>query len=205
MEEIRQHIEALIFAAEQVITIRDIQHCLQTLFGLQLSEKEINEHVAALRQKYISDDFVFEIVNLADGFQMLSKPKYHHTISSLIATKARKRLSIPALETLAIVAYKQPITKFELEQIRGVNCDYAVQKLLEKELLVVSGRAESVGKPLLYSTSSNFMEHFGIRNLAELPKIKEFDVIKNEIGTPIDIEDADKGLTKEDTHDVELN
>lgn len=189
MNEIKQHIEALIFSAEQVISLRDLQNCLHTLFGISYAEKELLSIVEELQEKYKEDQYVFEIVNFAEGYQVLTKPKYHHTVSTLIAQKARKRLSLPALETLSIIAYKQPVSRFEIEQIRGVNCDYAIQKLLEKELIVVAGRSDSVGKPLLYGTSSTFMEHFGIRTLAELPKLKEFEHIENEIGLPQDLEE----------------
>lgn len=190
MNELPQHIEALIFAAEQVITIKEIQSCVHTVFGLSLLENDIQKTIDSIKLKYQSDAYVFELISIANGFQFLTKPKYHHTVSALIATKAKKKLSTPALECLSIIAYKQPITKFEMEQIRGVNCDYAVQKLLEKDLIVVSGRSEAVGKPLLYGTSVIFMEHFGIKNLADLPKIKEFELVENTIGLTNEIENS---------------
>ena len=94
----------------------------------------------------------------------------------------KKRLSQAALETLAIIAYKQPIAKNALEQIRGVSCDYALQKLLEKELIAIAGRSEGIGKPLLYATSEKFMDYFGIKSLQDLPKLKDFKEIENTIG-----------------------
>ena len=94
----------------------------------------------------------------------------------------RKKLSTASLETLAIIAYKQPISKVDIEAIRGVNCDYAVQKLLEKELVSISGRAETVGKPLLYKTSEKFMSYFGLKNIQDLPKPKELELTENSIG-----------------------
>jgi segregation and condensation protein B len=108
------------------------------------------------------------------GLQFLTKKEYHQTIVQLNGDKFLKRLSTAALETLAIIAYKQPITKSEIEAIRGVNCDYSIQKLLEKELIVISGRNEQmVGKPLIYATSRHFMDYFGINSSDELPKISE--------------------------------
>jgi segregation and condensation protein B len=95
----------------------------------------------------------------------------------------KKQLTTAALETLAIIAYKQPITKTQIEQIRGVNSDYSVNKLMEKELVEIVGRANEVGKPLLYGTSESFMDYFGINALEELPKVKEFEDKENEIGT----------------------
>src|SRR5205823_8420604 len=107
-------------------------------------------------------------------WQSLSKEAFHKTIAQLNGEKFLKRLSVAALETLAIVAYKQPITKGEIESIRGVNSDYSIQKLLEKELIVIIGRNEEMpGKPLVYSTSKSFMDYFGINSTDDLPKIKE--------------------------------
>jgi segregation and condensation protein B len=108
------------------------------------------------------------------GWQFLTKKEYYKTVGQLNGDKFIKRLSIAALETLAIIAYKQPITKSEIEAIRGVNCDYAVQKLLEKDLVIISGRKEdAVGHPLIYSTSKSFMDYFGINSADELPRISE--------------------------------
>ncbi|MEY2834362.1 MAG: SMC-Scp complex subunit ScpB, partial [Bacteroidota bacterium] len=102
------------------------------------------------------------------------KKDFFPTVSALIQHKARKRLSTASLETLSIIAYKQPITKSEIEAIRGVNCDYSIQKLLEKELIIIAGRNEqAVGKPLVYATSRQFMDYFGINSAEELPKINE--------------------------------
>src|SRR5205814_85362 len=108
------------------------------------------------------------------GWQFLTKKEYHKTIAQLNGDKFLKRLSGPALETLAIIAYKQPVTKGEIESIRGVNSDYTVQRLLEKELIIISGRNEKLpGHPLVYSTSKNFMDYFGINSADDLPKIRE--------------------------------
>jgi segregation and condensation protein B len=96
--------------------------------------------------------------------------------------RAKKKLSQAAIETLAIIAYRQPITKLEIEQIRGVNCDYTVQKLLEKELISLAGKADTVGKPILYQTSDLFMDYFGLKNIADLPQLKDFITETNEIG-----------------------
>jgi len=96
--------------------------------------------------------------------------------------RSKKKLSQAAIETLAIIAYQQPVTKLEIEQIRGVNCDYTIQKLLEKELIVISGKAETVGKPIIYSTSPFFMDYFGINSINELPQIKELTTDDTSIG-----------------------
>ena len=102
--------------------------------------------------------------------------------------RGAKRLSQAALETLSIVAYKQPVSKTELEQIRGVSCDYAIQKLLEKELVEIQGRSDAPGRPLVYGTSEKFMDYFGIKSLKDLPKPKDFKDVENVIGENLSME-----------------
>jgi len=114
------------------------------------------------------------VTSFGGGWQFLTRKEFHKTVAQLNGEKFLKRLSAASLETLAIIAYKQPITKGEIESIRGVSCDYTVQKLLEKELVIISGRNEKQpGQPLIYSTSKNFMDYFGINSADELPKIRE--------------------------------
>jgi len=108
------------------------------------------------------------------GYQFLTKPAYQASIGILLKQQSKRRLSNSALETLSIIAYKQPVTKSEVENIRGVNCDYAVQKLLEKGLVEIKGKSDGIGRPLLYGTSPSFMEYFGINDLSELPTPKDF-------------------------------
>lgn len=137
------------------------------------------------------------------GWQFLTKREYHQTIAQLNGDKFLKRLSTAALETLAIIAYKQPITKSEIEAIRGVNCDYSIQKLLEKELVIISGRNETmVGKPLIYSTSRHFMDYFGINSSEELPKISE--VLAEQMISPtlVNAEHFETDATTEITSDA---
>ena len=127
-----------------------------------------------IQEKYSTEFYPFELKQSGGGWQFLTKPDFHKTIAQLNGDKFLKRLSNAALESLAIIAYKQPITKGEVEAIRGVNSDYSIQKLLEKELISISGRNEHLpGKPLVYSTSKNFMDYFGINSTDDLPKIRE--------------------------------
>jgi len=174
MEDIEQYIEALIFVSEQSMRPEEIIYCLQTAFNHDFTEDELNKHIGHIAQKYHDKKFAFELVKLNNGYQFLTKKQFHGVISLLQAQRAKKKLSQAALETLAIIAYKQPVTKPEVEQIRGVNCDYSIQKLLEKELIYIIGKSETIGKPLLYGTSSIFMDYFGINNIQDLPQIKEF-------------------------------
>lgn len=152
------------------------------MFEADVPKKDIEEAIGKLEEKYKTDEYSFEPVKSGGGFQFLTKPAYQTSISILLKQQSKKRLSNSSLETLAIVAYKQPVTKAEVEQIRGVNCDYAMQKLLEKELIEIKGKAESVGRPIIYGTSQNFIDYFGINHINELPTLKDFEQKENEIG-----------------------
>jgi len=174
MDYLANHIEALIFCAPKPITEKELQSCLKEMFEAEVPLKDITDGIATLQDKFKSDDFSFEVVQSGGGYQFLTKPAYQASISILLKQQSKKRLSNSSLETLAIIAYKQPVTKSEVEQVRGVNCDYAVQKLLEKELVEIKGKSEGVGRPLLYGTSPTFMDYFGINSLKDLPTPKDF-------------------------------
>ncbi|MBK9636418.1 MAG: SMC-Scp complex subunit ScpB [Bacteroidetes bacterium] len=189
MQLLLQHIEALIFASEHPITGDEVLSCLKTVYGWELKKEQFQSLISELKEKYASEDHSFELIEIAEGFQFLTKKEYHHVVNTLLQIKAKKRLSTAALETLSIIAYKQPISKSEIEHIRGVNCDYSIQKLLEKELIIISGKGDGPGKPLLYSTSKNFMDHFGLRSVKDLPQLKELHIADNEIGSPSDLSD----------------
>lgn len=189
MQLLLQHIEALIFASEQPVSGDDILSCLKSSYGWELKKEQFQSLISEIREKYSSDEYSFELVEIAEGFQFLTKKEYHHAVNTLLQIKAKRRLSTAALETLAIIAYKQPLSKSEIEHIRGVNCDYSIQKLLEKELIIISGKGDGPGKPLLYSTSKNFMDHFGLKSVRDLPKLKDLHIADNEIGTPSDLMD----------------
>ena len=174
MENPELYIEALIFSSEQSIRIEEIIYCLQSAFERDFTKEEVTLSITNIQKKYLGENFAIELVNISNGYQFLTKKDYHPIISLLQLQRSKKKLSPAALETLAIIAYKQSVTKLEIEQIRGVNSDYSVQKLLEKELITIVGKSETVGRPILYSTRQQFMDYFGINNLNELPQIKEF-------------------------------
>lgn len=177
ISQIIPHIEALIFASDKPLGTAEILEFINAALGFiedRASEEQVNSAIEAISEKYQSDFYSFELKQIGGGWQFLTKPEFHTTVALLNGNKFIKRLSAASLETLAIIAYKQPISKGEIESIRGVNCDYAVSKLLEKELVEISGRNENaVGKPLLYSTSKSFMDYFGINSPTDLPKINE--------------------------------
>ena len=183
-----QHIESLIFSSEQPLAFDEIHQCLEQALELTLSKNEIKKTIDALVERYQAPEVGIEIVEINGGYQFLTKGAYHHTIATLLKQYNKKRLSVAAMETLAIIAYKQPVSKTELEKIRGVNCDYSVHKLLEKELITISGRSDAPGKPILYATSEKFMDYFGLKSIADLPKLKDFQSSENEIGFQQDIE-----------------
>lgn len=177
ISQIIPHIEALIFASDKALSVEEITELINNALGFiedRANPDQIEAAIAGIKEKYDTEFYAFELKQSGGGWQFLTKPQYHKTVALLNGDKFLKRLSTAALETLAIIAYKQPITKSEIESIRGVNCDYAVQKLLEKDLIIISGRNEdAVGKPLIYGTSKSFMDYFGINSPNELPKINE--------------------------------
>ena len=177
ISQIIPHIEALIFASDKALSSTEINDLINNALGFiedRSSIDQIESAIEGIKEKYDEPFYAFELKQSGGGWQFLTKPEYHKTVSLLNGDKFLKRLSAASLETLAIIAYKQPITKSEIESIRGVNCDYAVQKLLEKDLIIISGRNEdAVGKPLIYATSKSFMDYFGINTADELPKISE--------------------------------
>lgn len=187
------HIEALIFASDKPLTAAEITELINQAFGFMEDKIEVEQIDASLEgivEKYNSEFYPFEVLQSGGGWQFLTKKDYHKTVAQLNGEKFLKRLSAAALETLAIVAYKQPVTKGEIEAIRGVSSDYAVQKLLEKELIVISGRNEKLpGHPLIYATSKNFMDYFGINSPEDLPKIKE--VLADQIVEPTIVHHTD--------------
>lgn len=179
-------IEALIFASDKSVSAEEIQQVLTELSEEQISIVEINALTEQIRQKYQDLNLAIELVRLNGGYQFLTRKEFYPVINQLQMQRSRKKLSQAALETLSIIAYKQPITKLEIEQIRGVNCDYTVQKLLEKELISIAGKSETVGKPLLYATSDIFMDYFGINSTGDLPKLSELVSESNTIGDQTD-------------------
>ena len=192
LSSIIPHIEALIFASEKPLSNNEIVELANNAFGFleeRITLEQVETAINGIKEKYATEFYPFEVKESGGGWQFLTKKDFHKTIAQLNGDKFLKRLSVAALETLSIIAYKQPITKSDIESIRGVNSDYSVQKLLEKELIVIAGRNEELpGHPLVYTTSKNFMDYFGINSTDDLPKIKEVlseqlvegTVIKNE-------------------------
>ena len=194
------HIEALVFASDKPLTTLEITELINNSFDEEekISLDQVETALDGIVDKYKTESYPFEVLQCGGGWQFLTKKDYHGTVAQLNGEKFLKRLSAASLETLAIIAYKQPITKSEIEAIRGVNCDYAVQKLLEKDLVIISGRNEdAVGKPLIYETSKSFMDYFGINSAEDLPKISE--VLMEEMVQATHMHDLAENKTEEET------
>ncbi|MCZ7604342.1 MAG: SMC-Scp complex subunit ScpB [Ignavibacteriales bacterium] len=172
-------IEALIFASDEVITSNEIITAIREIDGddSTLSQSEIESTIDILNQKYTEAELSFHIIKIAGGYSFATKPENAKYLGFLSTEKSKRRLSQAALETLAIIAYKQPITKPEIESIRGVNSDYMINTLLEKNLITIKGRAETIGRPLLYNTTEEFLKYFGLNKITDLPKPREIEEI----------------------------
>jgi segregation and condensation protein B len=177
--EVRAALEALIFASPQPITPREISRVLQ---GVPREDWE--DQLAALRADYARDERGLQLVEVAGGYQITTRPEYNDWVRELLDPRTPTRLSIQALETLAVIAYKQPVTLPEIIDLRGVKSGGVVKTLLEKRLIRITGRKEVVGRPMLYGTTKQFLLHFGLKSLDELPKIEEFAEV---LGEEIDV------------------
>jgi segregation and condensation protein B len=172
-------IEALIFSSDDSLSAEEIIRAIISIDGedIEITKEEVDNTVDALNQKYSESGNSFRILRIANGYLYATLETYAKYVGYLSSERAKRRLSQAALETLSIIAYKQPITKPELESIRGVNSDYILTTLLEKNLITIKGRAETVGRPLLYGTTDEFLKYFGLNNLSDLPKPREIDEI----------------------------
>ena len=148
-DPLHRHIEALIFCAAVPLPLDEIHGCLTEQLEASLPEEEVAKAVEELQRRYQDDSYAFEIVKIGGGYQLMTKPAYQESVGVLLKQQSKKRLSKSALETLSIIAYKQPVTKSQVEQIRGVSCDYAVKKLLEKGIVEIKGKSDGVGRPVL--------------------------------------------------------
>ncbi|MEW5798798.1 MAG: SMC-Scp complex subunit ScpB [Bacteroidota bacterium] len=191
--EVKNIIEALIFACDEPMTVRMIRGIIEEANKERLPHEQfvvnadvIRKAVADLNRGYGRLGSGFRIVEIAGGFVYATQEQFAAWVGKLAKEKARRRLSPTAVETLAIIAYKQPITKVEVEFIRGVNVDYIINALLEKDLIHITGRQNSPGRPLLYGTTQKFLEHFGLNEITDLPKPREIAELINETEAEVD-------------------
>lgn len=185
MKNKTSHIEAIIFTSKNAVSIKELLDFFVAQKIENIDKEIIKECIEEIENKYKNNNFSFEFKKIGGGYQFLSKAEYHTSISIFLNQKARRKLSISAMETLSIIAYKQPVSKAEIEAIRGVNSDYSVHKLLEKELISILGKADKPGKPILYGASQYFLDYFGLNSIEEMPKLKEIiPQADSEIGIP---------------------
>jgi segregation and condensation protein B len=194
-EELKQTIEVLIFASDEPLTVKMMRDVIdegnqqrEPSGRLEVSNDDVRTAVTQLNKEYEGARRSFRIVSLAGGYVFATNKKFSMWVGKLFKEKTRRKLSATALETLAIIAYKQPITKSEVEFIRGVNADYIMKTLLEKNLVTIVGRASTPGRPLLYGTTPDFLRHFGLNDLSELPKPREIDEIMADQGLDMERE-----------------
>jgi segregation and condensation protein B len=169
-DRIGREVEALLFASDEPLSLARIS----ALLGGS-SKRMLKESIDSLNGFYREHDRSFEVVEVAGGYQMATLPEFASTVVQLFANRRKARLSKPALETLAIIVYKQPISRLDIEQIRGVNCDGVLATLVERGLIEVTGRGEGLGKPFLYSTTKKFLEYLGLKDHRDLPSIEEIE------------------------------
>jgi len=165
--EIRKIIEALLFASPEPLT----QSKVNGIFNPDTPN--LKEVVLKLNEQYVHDDHAFEINKVAGGYQLVSRQEYEHFIRKMLSKSGRISLSSAALDSLAIIAYKQPIGRYEVEAIRGVDSSGVLKTLLNRNLIKIKGRDSGPGRPLLYQTTDKFLEHFGLNRLSDMPKLKE--------------------------------
>ena len=175
-------IEALIFSSDDSLGSAEIINAIRGIDGedIEITAKDIENVVDQLNIKYSEGNQSFRIVKVANGYLFATSEEYAKYVGYLSSEKTKRRLSPAALETLSIIAYKQPLTKPELETIRGVNSDHIISSLLEKNLITIKGRSESIGRPLLYATTDEFLKYFGLNTLSDLPKPRELEEIMND-------------------------
>jgi len=175
-------IEALIFSSDDSLKSAEIINAIKGIDGedIEITANDIENVVELLNKKYSEGNNSYKIVKLANGYIYATLEEYAKYVGYLSSEKTKRRLSPAALETLSIIAYKQPITKPELETIRGVNSDHIISSLLEKNLITIKGRSESIGRPLLYTTTDDFLKYFGLNTLSDLPKPREIEDIMND-------------------------
>jgi segregation and condensation protein B len=190
-------IEALLFSAQKPLSIQEITGAIRGTEGDLASETpnefarvknaEVGAALEQLKVEYIQQNRAFQLIEKAEGWQLATDPNFAKWVRQLFPAPKPARLSAPALETLAIIAYRQPITRADVEAVRGVNIDGVLQTLMERGLVKIAGRAEIPGRPLLYETTQFFLDHFGLRTLEELPNAEELrrrDLTVAQAGTP---------------------
>ena len=178
-DQAKNIVEAMFFVSDKPLFVNEIKGVLE-----EFNSQEIKDIISELAKEYEDTSRSFRIKEIAGGYQVVTDPSLAPWLKKLYKTSGSDRLSGPSLETLAIIAYKQPVTKPEIEAIRGVNVDGVLRTVIEKNLVRIAGRRETVGRPILYGTTSEFLQYFGLNSLKELPNLEEFNITEKDIELP---------------------
>lgn len=170
-EKLISVIEGILFAWSEPVSLKDLSKVLN------ISKAEVKNIIEFMKINYEKDSSGLRLITLEDSYQLSTKPENYEYISEFVSNKNKKNLSNPSLETLAIIAYKQPVTKIEIEEIRGVKCDATLKSLVELNLVEITGQLEKIGRPNIYETTSEFLKKFGLSSIKDLPKIEEDEQI----------------------------
>jgi len=197
-EQVRAIIEALVFASPEPVTPRQIG----SILGEAIPKDSWREALKQLQEAYARDDRGLQLIEVAGGYQITTRPELNDWVRELVDPKAPTRLSIQALETLAVIAYKQPTTLPEVIELRGVKSGGVIKTLLEKRLIRIVGRMEVVGRPILYGTSKQFLLQFGLKSLKELPEIEEFALV---LGDEVDVAGLKRAIEAPQQAELELD
>lgn len=171
-EKLKSIIEALLFVTDRPLSLKDLKEIVVDLGDFNVGD--LMGVIETLRKEYTDSGRSFQIVEIANAYQIRTLPEYAPWLSKLFRDESRDKLSMPALETLAIISYKQPITRAEIEAIRGVNIDGVMKALLDRDLVKITGKKDVPGHPFLFGTTKKFLTHFGLKDLTDLPQISEF-------------------------------
>jgi segregation and condensation protein B len=174
---VNQIVEALIFASDEPISVNQIKGFIE-----DITPARIRKAVDTLNLEYKKNNRAFHIISVAGGYQIVTRDTFSQWVKKMFVKRRKARLSQAALETLSVVAYKQPVTRTEVDDIRGVNSDGVLRTLLERKLVTISGRSEGPGRPLLYKTTKEFLRYFGVDSVSDLPKPREIEELLKEEG-----------------------
>lgn len=204
-------VEALLFSSDSPLSVKEIKDIVneeKEFSGVTADIKSIESAISELKTRYENSEYTFRLIEVAGSYRFATKKEYSTWLAKLNKEKLKRKLSQSALETLSIMAYNQPITRSEIEAIRGVNVDYIVGSLLEKDMITMKGRSDSPGRPMLFGTTDRFLEYLGLDSLEQLPPLKEIsEIIKS--GPPEGVTQSDidffeeinqmraKGITEE--------
>ncbi len=194
LDKLKKVLESLLFVSEIPLTPKKIFS-----FVKDTTLEEVQQALATLQEEINGMNRSFQVIQIAEGFQLVTRPEFHKWAKELYKVISKTRLSKAALEALAIIAYKQPVTRAEVEAIRGVEVSNLIQSLLEKKMIRILGRAETPGRPLLYATTHEFLIHFGLKDLSDLPKISEIQELAGDKPSPEFLKEMEGELRRRET------